>query len=68
MTKWDVFRVPLPNGRFSWCALNSDTRWSDFYFNTHAEAITYATARANITLLVEKQMDKLYGGHRKEEQ
>ena len=57
MTKWDVFRVPLPNGAFKWCALKSDSYWSDRYFDTHADAINYATALANMTLLVEKQME-----------
>lgn len=44
MNKWEVYRLPFPNGR--WCAMNRADYWSDRYFDTHAEALKYADERA----------------------
>lgn len=52
MSKWEVFRVAFPNGRKKWCALTASDYWSDRYFDTHAEAVSYADRRARTIELV----------------
>ncbi|MCT1450631.1 hypothetical protein [Corynebacterium sp. p3-SID1194] len=46
MNKWEVYRCSFPNGRRRWCAMTRADYWSDRYFDTHAEAMKYADARA----------------------
>ena len=52
MNKWEVYQCLSPGGRRQWCAMTRADYWSDRYFDTHAEALEYADARARTVEVV----------------